>query len=257
MLQCPYCDCQIDDPNARFCVQCGTALPQNKNCSKCGTPISLSYRFCPKCGQSSITAPALSREYLNKIKIEQQQNNPDLYLDIRDSRTYRTVKIGDQEWFAENLRYHSAGAYLYGNSSTYLKPYGFLYTWEAAKEAVPNGFRLPTREDFAKLADYVKKTTGVEAGTALKSNTEHWRNSGLLGDKIPGLDLVNFNALPSGVKNSFNVFGYLGNYSYFWTADEKDSDKAYFRLLSYYSEKFTELSTNKLCAFSVRVVKDL
>lgn len=37
-------------PGAKFCPQCGAAVPEQPKCSSCGTALDPSFKFCPRCG---------------------------------------------------------------------------------------------------------------------------------------------------------------------------------------------------------------
>ena len=76
----------------------------------------------------------------------------DLFTDSRDGQIYNTVKIGDQVWLAQNLNYVTEkGSWPVQDDSAGVK-LGRFYTWEAAKEAVPVGWHLPSKQEFEKLA---------------------------------------------------------------------------------------------------------
>jgi uncharacterized protein (TIGR02145 family) len=55
-------------------------------------------------------------------------------------------------WMVENLDYDISGSYYYENNSNYGGDYGRLYTFEAAKQACPQGWHLPTHDDWMLLS---------------------------------------------------------------------------------------------------------
>ncbi len=109
------------------------------------------------------------------------------FTDPRDGQVYRTCKIGDQIWMAENLRYRrkKGGSYAYDGDSSNVPKYGRLYTYEAAKESCPPGWHIPSVDECKKMMEFVGKEYDV--GDALRA--VEWKD---------GMDAFGFTALPAG-----------------------------------------------------------
>lgn len=117
--------------------------------------------------------------------------------DDRDGNVYRTVKIADQTWMADNLKFETADGMSLCNCSdtTSCDSRGRLYPWKSAQTACPAGWHLPSQEEVGKLtayADQVKRDMGFGLAISdLLKDTTGWRH-------LPGYNVLGFSALPAG-----------------------------------------------------------
>ncbi len=87
------------------------------------------------------------------------------FIDARDGHEYKTVRLGDQTWMAENLAWDAGeGTYLYDWRCVTMEKEGRKYTWFAAMQgqegegvrgACPENWRLPTKDDWLTLVQYL------------------------------------------------------------------------------------------------------
>jgi len=185
-------------------------------------------------------------------------------------QTYRTVRIGTQTWFAENLNYAGEDAdnpigKCYGSDDPAdCVTYGRLYNWSAAlglsddcnsnscagrvrlkhKGICPEGWHIPSDAEWTTLVNFV----GNDAGTKLKSAI------GWTSDN--GTDEYGFSALPGGGGNSIDNFYAVGNIGYWWSATESNASYAYARYMSYNGTNVYMLNDGKSALYSVRCVQD-
>ena len=92
------------------------------------------------------------------------QQKAGIFTDPRDGKKYRTVKIGNQTWMAENLNYHGSDGYLglcYGDEPKQgrrkpenCRKYGRLYDKEEAQKACPSGWHLPSDKEWQTLVNF-------------------------------------------------------------------------------------------------------
>ena len=152
--------------------------------------------------------------------------------------------VYSKTWMKENLKYDTEGSYCYKNTATNCDKYGKLYTWDAAKNACPDGWHLPSKEEWE---DLFKSIGGIgSAGTTLKDSLV-WN----------GMDLYGFSALPGGEFIS-NVSDYrcIGDNGAFWTSDADGKSNAYGVFFATDVNKAVIEVHSKNDLFSVRCIKD-
>jgi len=189
---------------------------------------------------------------------------------------YTTVKIGDQTWFAENLRttkYNDGTEIeLVKNAKTWKKNYddetkkpmrcwykhdsslgyGALYNWFVVNKGnlCPTGWRVPKDADWKTLTDYLGGRS--VAGGKLKNKLKWAKpNTGAPNE-------VGFFANPGSIRLLDCQFGYLGTDGYWWSAttDSYDTTKAFFRQMEYDSEHIISDGQPKYAGMTVRCIKN-
>jgi uncharacterized protein (TIGR02145 family) len=185
------------------------------------------------------------------------------FTDTRDGKIYKTTKIGEQVWMAENLNYEAEGSRCYNDSISYCDKYGRLYEWETAMESCPKGWHLPSNAEWDELYRHMDGDKGTEspyksktAGKYLKATSGWvWNNYDDISGN--GEDRLGFSALPGGYGNSDGDFYYVGNKVYWWSnSSEYSSDDAYHRGMIYSSEYAYWDNIDKSRLYSVRCVQD-
>ncbi len=191
-----------------------------------------------------------------------------------DGNEYRTVKIGLQEWMAQNLRvtrYNDSTPIGYGeettdwkkaepwycwyqhDSVTYADIYGAMYNYYVVADTnshnvCPDGWQVPTESQVIDLIIFL----GMDAGGKIKQRgTQYWDapNQGATNES-------RFTALPVGQRSVSNGgFFSHGNTALFWSSTESTEITA--RSFACFST-LTNLntgSTTKGQGYSVRCIK--
>ena len=173
------------------------------------------------------------------------------FTDNRDAKVYKTVKIGDQLWMSENLAYKSNnGCWAYDDIEGYVKTYGYLYSWETAKNVCPDGWHLPSDSEFEELSNYLGGPDAA-GGKLKEAGTSHWNSPNAGATNSSG-----FSALSSGRTGDNEMKVYLGLITYFWSSDDYDDDMAAGRALYSAKGEFSRYGLNKKDGFSVRCIRD-
>lgn len=179
--------------------------------------------------------------------------------DERDGQVYKTVKIGDQVWMAENLNYAYTGvpydcdgntsdsiSWCYDNDPAECAKFGRLYTWAAAMDSVgtwstngsgcgyddkecsptypvrgicPKGWHLPSDAEIKTLFDAVGDEE--RRGFRLKA-VVGWKPDFNANDEKMSIDSFGFSALPAKIRKPSGGFTYTTEpNTRFWSATEQ------------------------------------
>ena len=207
-----------------------------------------------------------------------------------DGNVYKTVKIGNQVWMAENLkttRYRNGevipnvkdniawaalttGAWCDNNYMAINgNKYGHLYNWYAVSDSrnlAPEGWHVPTDAEWTELENYLianggnwdNTTTGNKIAKSMAATID-WRISetnGAIGQNISINNSSGFTALPGGFR-SINVIVLVGRLGYWWSSTAGNNpDEAFGRSLYFEDVNLIKLNLTKDHALSVRCVKD-
>ena len=209
----------------------------------------------------------------------------DITLTDIDGNIYRTVKIGDQLWMAENLKVTKylngdvipnvtndslwsklvSGAYAsYDNNDDNIDIYGLLYNCYAVEDErklAPVGWHIPTDEEWQELEKHLGMSQkdadhhfgrGTDEGGKLKESAIlHWNSPNTGASNQSG-----FSALPGGARGINGLFKNKHKTASFWSSSEFGSYYAWFRLLSYNDSDIFRFNCEKLYGYSIRCVKD-
>ena len=212
--------------------------------------------------------------------------------DDRDGKTYKTVKIGEQEWMAENLNYDvqnyksSYRSWCYDNKDgkdgevDNCQKYGRLYRWSVAIDSltlaqeqgatcgyntagvgncfVPNNWKgiCPDGWHLPTTNEWNDLADSVGGSSFAGKNLKSSEGWDLIGG-VNGSDEFCFSGLPAGYRNGSGKFA--TDYTYFWTADKSKnlSYRAYAMGIPYQKDVFVtgdrDVGVN---AYSIRCVKN-
>ena len=197
-----------------------------------------------------------------------------------DGNVYRTVKIGQDIWMAENLktgRYNdgraiqqvadrttwsalSTGAWCwYSNDQQNEKPYGKLYNWYALAQGniCPTGWHIPSEnEGVSDWSRLIRSLGGDQvAGGKLKARgSEHW-----LSPNVNATNSSGFAGLPGGIRTSDGLFDGIRFEGLWWSRSEKNLLEYTWsrsRNLFFDSARIDYFDGDKRMGLSVRCVKD-
>ena len=204
-----------------------------------------------------------------------------------DGKVYKTVRIGNQIWMAENLmetRYRNGDAIpevrdsdqwarvttgarcSYDNNAGNADIYGYLYNWHAVNDRrniAPPGWRVPSDDDWKELERALGMSRSVAdetgwrgspVGSRLAGGASLWGSGALKNHAVFGTS--GFSALPAGYRHDANGRFYNNSYAHFWSATVFGANHAWDRYLYFNDSGVYRYDYNKRTGFSVRLVRD-
>ena len=179
------------------------------------------------------------------------------YTDTRDNHVYKTIKIREQTWFAENIDFNMPESWYYHDTLLNIIDSCRLFSWNAAMHACPEGWHLPSDSEWCVLEAYLDDRysisdtiwrelgyRGYDAGKKLKSllsvRDDKQRNSRKL----------------SGYRSACGLFNQSGKEESFWTSTEIDSTYKWFHGVNVGYDGAYRAFCHKKYGFSVRCVKN-
>jgi len=214
------------------------------------------------------------------------ETEPNTVTDI-DGNVYKTIKIGDQIWMAENLKVthfrngipipyvtdnaewenlETAAYCAYDNYDRNADTYGYLYNWYAVNDScniAPEGWHVPTENEWQELELYLGIDPSVIEDIGHRGNDEAdklksesgWNSHGQTDGN--GSNESGFTALPAGKRDDYSgIFGNLGWNTYFWSCTEQSTNRSWERQLYAFSPKISRSHLDKRFGFSVRCIKN-
>jgi uncharacterized protein (TIGR02145 family) len=207
------------------------------------------------------------------LSCKKDESPPGPVTDI-DGITYKTIKIGEQIWMAENLKttkYNDGseinpvtdattwnglktGGYCWykNDKSLYGDTYGAIYNGYAVNTGIlcPTGWHVPAREDWQKLREFTGDS--IKGGGKLKeAGTLHWLTPNKGADNSSG-----FTALASGMRYFEGSFASLLYFTGNWSSTGTGQKDLWYMSLYYGDAAFKIDHITKNHGFSVRCIKD-
>jgi len=169
---------------------------------------------------------------------------PKNVINQKDGKNYRTVTINGKTWMAENLNNKVGDSWCYADKDSNCVKYGRLYDWRTASSACPYGWRLPTRAEWAALAE--SAGGGERAAKGLKAGGAGWN----------GEDDYGWSAMPGGFRYPDGTYSSVGDMGAWWSSGESDDANAYGRYINASRGGIYEGSVKKRTGYSVRCVSE-
>jgi len=176
--------------------------------------------------------------------------NSDFVMDERDGNIYLVAKFNATWWMCQNLKYDiKEGTGCYEDDETNCMLKGRLYTQAAAQLACPEGYHLPSDDDWKALESYI----GMQDD---ELNMTFNRNSGTVGKFLRMGGGLSFDADYVGMMNPKGNSSFEGSRAYFWTSSENEHGMGWIRIIDKNRDGVERQALDKNNKLTVRCVKE-
>lgn len=194
--------------------------------------------------------------------------------DERDGEKYKTVKIGNQIWTAENMRFYKSNdgklkadsSWCYGETdpdatndscTIYGRHYTFdsalLYDSTSTQGICPKGWHIPSRNDFETLMEILNRENPDNGGASNLKSLDGWYTQ---ARNHPNNDKYGFTAYPAGYKLSDRRLLNDGSDAYFLSSTKLGMTGVYTFELCAMTDNLIQSSQSRPTAVSVRCLRD-
>jgi len=182
-------------------------------------------------------------------------------LDKRDNQVYRTIVISNHVWTAQNMNFKTENdsaskSFCYENKPQNCEKYGRLYTWDAAIKVCPEGWHLPTNDEWIELLE--EHSCGVET---LEDGTLEFRCAGLnlkstktWNEDVEIKNADGFSVVAAGIYYNDTPIA-IGELTFIWSVSNYLSLYAYATMFEKDVDSVLLGATQKDSGFSVRCIK--
>lgn len=142
--------------------------------------------------------------------------------DSRDQEVYRYVNIGGMKWMQRNLHYAGLGK-PYQDCKAMCDVSGMFYSWDEAMKACPQGWKLPTLEQWKSVKGTLEGVAGdflTFASCNGENIMEWWPDVKINNSTRLSIVFFGYSNLSAG------TFEGIASKAAFWTADKLDDKYA-------------------------------
>lgn len=206
-----------------------------------------------------------SKDSDNETIVDITKNVRGTYVDERDGNVYNYITIGGLDWMTDNCKYDLGddelravyetqqipGDYGVTTNAETIEKYGYLYSFSGAQQAAPEGWRVPTDEDWKSLEIALGMTKEEADG-------DEWRGNGVatIMNSETGMNMVYGGFIDLNSTSWASKSYFINAAGMYWTSTSPAEGLGYMRKILYKSNQVYRHTTKTNNKLSVRFVRD-